>query len=286
MTSSPDPGVIKINLNIEIPLNGNTPQVSVLNLKPLSDRTPSIIFPRGYPGGGLTHVCNLGICVAGVALDGGMPASQVYVKLYPAPYSNDPDDPTLAGVDSQQRPQADGHYLFNVLCNPNTLGVAVVWAKWSDSSYTHTVVTFKTGSSGLYTDCNYPYPFFQNDQPALAKSLELMPAVWQLIANGFHGSNVSAFNGNWQLRHVGGESKNLLYCNRGDGIKFPRIELRCRIPGADSWELWFSSNGNRICYQLPINTFDSQKCNVFQTVLTAELNEEASVPAKICISPL
>ncbi len=284
---------IKISLNIEIPLNGEPPCVNVTTShKPREIAAgANVILITAFPpafGSGLAHINSANtICVNGTAQDqNGNRADTIFAKIYPNIYTTIPLDPTSEAPISFA-PTGVAWLIDNLSgATPSGTFTVVAWAKWFGGAFSFNSRVFQTDAGGPYTDCTYPSLIGQQQLLAAPCTFELIPVAWRLKTQGFSGSSATRLNGEWKLHLTKASGQKVLYCNGGDGVTTPRIQLCCEHPLAPAWELSFAYDGSRVVYTRPANQFDGQCRNVFQNAMTLGLGEDAGIPAIISILPV
>jgi hypothetical protein len=118
---------------------------------------------------------------------------------------------------------------------------------------------------------------FVQSQAGAGVALAMAPVLWNLVATGFE-SEWAPFNGNWvlALRDVPGT-----YCvwdNQGDGIRIPRVVLRCERPLAVSWELTLLSGGETILrYARPATEWNPLTANMLRCSGNADAPQQLTI---------
>lgn len=283
---------IKISVNIEIPLsfqqlNSLPPRVSVTApVRPLIVNNVAITTPGAYPGTtARMKNSNDTICVAGTYTNS---PDYVWVNIYTWPAYAPPLNPSSVSTKQEATMDGSGNWILNnVSVSPNTSYQVAAWGDWG-GTYVLAYNRFMTDGGGPYTDCTYPDDMLFQRRLASMKpmtSFDVVPVAWQLKTKGFAGAGVAEFNGAWTLHLVKSLEQRVLYCNGGDAVSAPRIQLSCQSPFAPSWELSFEFSGKRVCYSRPAAQFDSQARNSFQSVQTNGLDDLAGIPAVISVQP-
>jgi hypothetical protein len=280
--------VIKIAVTIEVPcgahLDNQAPRVSIsAPMRPLTGDSISITSPQAYPGA-YAHLKSSDdtICVAGTS---SSPPDNVWVKLYPWPAYPPPSTPPGTAVPATIN--SDGSWILSSIgAAANTSYQVAAWGKWS-GTYANDYYRIKTDAGGPYTDCTYPGSnLLMQRRAASMATFDLAPVAWQLRTTGFAGTGAIHFNGNWTLQLVKSQHQGVLYCNGGDAVSVPRIQLSCGSPVASTWELSFELSGKRVCYSRSTAQFDCQSGNSFQNALTVGLDDHAGIPAAVSVQPV
>lgn len=287
--------LVKISLNIEIPLDGSDPRVNVTRAMPLFSGSSNEVTLPTAAGPARVNWSNE-ICVEGQAYNSEMdPPTAVYAKIYnlanlPNPIPSTPDTPNT----SANSIDVSGNYTFNAVPLPATSSARYALVTWAQLvgypvSYVVAEVTFTTSSKGPYTDCTYPESMSRSvrsiSQPASSAEMEVMPVAWNLKLSGFSGDSVQVFNGERKLNLVKSASQTILYCNGGDGVTGPVVQLRCSQPGTTDWELSFALGQKRVTYRQPSVTLQGATRKLFQNPMAIGLNEEDAMPAVVSIHP-
>lgn len=280
---------ISIKFEIRIPTVGGIPTVT-LGQTPISELQP--VFPSSValsvtvPSGGSVATTFTGkICAAGTAVG----ANTVYAKVFPG-IITDPGSASMSGAASTT-PDSSGNWSFSevgsVTNYPSTsTHTLVVWAREGSIIADAAAVSF-TPVWGSSTDCS------GGGQSLAASSLgtpsalafETIPTQWELKVGSFGGSSLGSLNGSWGLKLQTSLNERVVYCNGGDALSTPRIQLTCDSPFGKAWLLRFELGECRITYSLCATRFNGQGQNVFRDVASAGVPEDAAIPASVTIQP-
>ncbi len=280
---------ITIKLEIQIPTTGGTPTVL---FSPHVERKSGGVsfFTAGLeePAGGPTMTKTTGeICVRGSRNNDG--ATNAWAKVFqgsPTVPANPPSDATpcplntTSGVFSAPLvPGVTGHPAVN----PHTV------ATWELVGSVYTINDAKpiTPIWGQYTECDYPFMVSAGKARPCSSPLtfELLPVRWSVDVKGFAGGELARANGCWVMRLMTAPKQKILYCNGGDGLSVPRVQLVCESPFAEAWQLRFEVGNSRVTYFLPATKFNQQGKNTFGQAVSEILVDDCSIPALVMIHP-
>ena len=140
------------------------------------------------------------------------------------------------------------------------------------------------------TDCGDGLPCppaaqaqFQPQSPTVVQNAAV---AWTVSVAGFQGQPVDAFNGNWNLQLAPPDRQIISYNNGGDGIKTPRVELRCESACKPKWVLVFAVGGVAVHYTKPIDKFQTNAANTLSDVTTMGLHASVSLPEYVSLTPM
>ena len=285
--------VLILKLAIRIPEDGSAPEASIVSSEQMRVAAPIEVDVIEEPQSGARMTTPAGdICLRG--LRNNSTATEVWAKIFPgSDVPAPPVDPAAIGASKCDFEPLNGEFRLDkiggVTGYPYTQPphVIVAWEKVGPYFYQNDAVRFYP-VWGPYTECNYPFPdlFRRGRSQAAPLNFELLPVRWRLQTKSFQGGGAEVFNGSWTVTLQSTLDQRVVYCNGGDGVKCPRVQMVCESPFAEVWELRFRLGTTHITYSLAAAEFQRQSENRFSLPYADCADEDTALPLAVVVRPV
>jgi hypothetical protein len=212
---------------------------------------------------------------------------RVFGKVYSSGGStipiNVPNDAIEGQVESPDQPApwkfVNMREIWGAACGTNSYPInwVAIWYEWDNFDVTLETIAVR-GKCWSGTEC----PGGDDGDNVL---VHIAPHVWAVVAEGFRGAEVEAFNGKRELNLTSGEPPFAVWRSETDERR-TNVEMRCELPAAIAWEISFNSDAAKVVYTITAKDFNPLGANVLERISSSTgVNEGSSLPAKIHAVP-